>query len=457
MTAQLNPQRDTRDYQQLDAAHHIHAFLDQKALNREGPRVMVRGDGLQLWDNDGKRYLDGMSGLWCTNLGYGRQDLAAAASRQLEQLPYYNMFFHTTHPAVVELSEMLFSLLPDHYSHAIYTNSGSEANEVLIRTVRRYWQILGKPQKKIMIGRWNGYHGSTVAGVSLGGMKALHEQGDFPIPGIVHIAQPYWYGEGGDMSPDEFGVWAAEQLEKKILEVGEENVAAFIAEPIQGAGGVIVPPDTYWPKIREILAKYDILFIADEVICGFGRTGEWFGSQYYGNAPDLMPIAKGLTSGYIPMGGVVVRDEIVEVLNQGGEFYHGFTYSGHPVAAAVALENIRILREEKIIEKVKAETAPYLQKRWQELADHPLVGEARGVGMVAALELVKNKKTRERFTDKGVGMLCREHCFRNGLIMRAVGDTMIISPPLVIDPSQIDELITLARKCLDQTAAAVLA
>ncbi len=239
--------------------------------------------------------------------------------------------------------------------------------------------------------------------------------------------------------------------------MGEENVAAFIAEPIQGAGGVIVPPDTYWPKIREILAKYDILFIADEVICGFGRTGEWFGSQYYGNAPDLMPIAKGLTSGYIPMGGVVVRDEIVEVLNQGGEFYHGFTYSGHPVAAAVALENIRILREEKIIEKVKAETAPYLQKRWQELADHPLVGEARGVGMVAALELVKNKKTRERFTDKGVGMLCREHCFRNGLIMRAVGDTMIISPPLVIDPSQIDELITLARKCLDQTAAAVLA
>ncbi len=337
-----------------------------------------------------------------------------------------------------------------------FTGSGSESNDTVLRMVRHYWSIKGQPQKKVVIGRWNGYHGSTVAGVSLGGMKALHEQGDLPIPGIEHIAQPYWFGEGGDMDPEEFGVWAAEQLEKKILEVGEDKVAAFIAEPLQGAGGVIVPPKTYWPKIREILAKYDILFIADEVICGFGRTGEWFGSQYFGNAPDLMPIAKGLTSGYIPMGGVIVRDEIVHTLNEGGEFYHGFTYSGHPVAAAVALENIRILREEKIVERVKSETAPYLQQRWQELADHPLVGEARGVGLVAALELVKNKKTRERFEGKGVGMLCREHCFRNGLIMRAVGDTMIISPPLVIEKSQIDDLITLARKCLDQTAAAVL-
>ncbi len=225
MTAQLNPQRDTRDYQQLDAAHHIHAFLDQKALNREGPRVMVRGDGLQLWDNDGKRYLDGMSGLWCTNLGYGRQDLAAAASRQLEQLPYYNMFFHTTHPAVVELSEMLFSLLPDHYSHAIYTNSGSEANEVLIRTVRRYWQILGKPQKKIMIGRWNGYHGSTLGSTALGGMKFMHEMGGM-LPDFAHIDEPYWYANGGELSPAEFGRRAALQLEEKILELGAEPIPA---------------------------------------------------------------------------------------------------------------------------------------------------------------------------------------------------------------------------------------
>ena len=447
----------TREWQALSRDHHLPPFTDYKQLNEKGARIITKAEGVYIWDSEGNKILDAMAGLWCVNDGYGREELVQAATRQMRELPFYNLFFQTAHPPVVELAKAIADVAPEGMNHVFFTGSGSEANDTVLRMVRHYWATKGQPQKKVVIGRWNGYHGSTVAGVSLGGMKALHEQGDFPIPGIVHIAQPYWYGEGGDMSPDEFGVWAAEQLEKKILEVGEENVAAFIAEPIQGAGGVIVPPDTYWPKIREILAKYDILFIADEVICGFGRTGEWFGSQYYGNAPDLMPIAKGLTSGYIPMGGVVVRDEIVEVLNQGGEFYHGFTYSGHPVAAAVALENIRILREEKIIEKVKAETAPYLQKRWQELADHPLVGEARGVGMVAALELVKNKKTRERFTDKGVGMLCREHCFRNGLIMRAVGDTMIISPPLVIDPSQIDELITLARKCLDQTAAAVLA
>ncbi|HHR0405720.1 TPA: putrescine--pyruvate aminotransferase [Pseudomonas aeruginosa] len=447
----------TREWQALSRDHHLPPFTDYKQLNEKGARIITKAEGVYIWDSEGNKILDAMAGLWCVNVGYGREELVQAATRQMRELPFYNLFFQTAHPPVVELAKAIADVAPEGMNHVFFTGSGSEANDTVLRMVRHYWATKGQPQKKVVIGRWNGYHGSTIAGVSLGGMKALHEQGDFPIPGIVHIAQPYWYGEGGDMSPDEFGVWAAEQLEKKILEVGEENVAAFIAEPIQGAGGVIVPPDTYWPKIREILAKYDILFIADEVICGFGRTGEWFGSQYYGNAPDLMPIAKGLTSGYIPMGGVVVRDEIVEVLNQGGEFYHGFTYSGHPVAAAVALENIRILREEKIIEKVKAETAPYLQKRWQELADHPLVGEARGVGMVAALELVKNKKTRERFTDKGVGMLCREHCFRNGLIMRAVGDTMIISPPLVIDPSQIDELITLARKCLDQTAAAVLA
>jgi putrescine aminotransferase len=321
--------------------------------------------------------------------------------------------------------------------------------------VRHYWASKGQPEKQVIISRINGYHGSTVAGAALGGMAGMHAQSG-TLPGIVHIPQPYWFGEGGDMTPDEFGIWAAEQLEAKILEVGVDKVAAFIAEPIQGAGGVIVPPETYWPKIREILAKYDILFVADEVICGFGRTGEWFGSDFYGNKPDLMTIAKGLTSGYIPMGGLIVSDKVFEVINRGGDFNHGFTYSGHPVAAAVALENIRILREEKILEQVREETAPYLQKRLRELADHPLVGEVRGVGMLGAIELVKNKQTRERFVDKGVGMICRGHCFNNGLIMRAVGDTMIIAPPLVISKAEIDELVSKARLCLDLTAEAVL-
>ncbi|TBU79611.1 aspartate aminotransferase family protein [Pseudomonas daroniae] len=455
MTAN-NPK--TQQWQAMSRDHHLAPFSDFKQLAEKGPRIITRGEGVHLWDSEGNKILDGMAGLWCIAIGYGREELVEAASKQMRELPFYNTFFQTAHPPVLELAKALSEVTPAGMNHVFFTGSGSEGNDTMLRMVRHYWALKGKPEKTVVIARENGYHGSTVAGASLGGMKGMHEQGGLPIPGIVHIAQPYWFGEGGDMTPEAFGIWAAEELEKKILDVGENNVAAFIAEPIQGAGGVIIPPDSYWPKVREILAKYEILFVADEVICGFGRTGEWFGSDYYGNTPDMMTIAKGLTSGYVPMGGLVVRDEIVEVLNEGGDFNHGFTYSGHPVAAAVALENIRILREEKIVERVREETAPYLQKRLRELADHPLVGEVRGVGMLGAIELVKDKQTRERYpSDKAVGMICRGHCFENGLIMRAVGDTMIISPPLVISKTEIDELVEKARKCLDLTARALLA
>ncbi|CAI8775268.1 Putrescine--pyruvate aminotransferase [Pseudomonas sp. IT-P253] len=448
-----NPQ--TLEWQTLSNDHHLAPFSDNKQLKEKGPRIITKADGVYIWDSEGNKILDGMAGLWCVAVGYGRDELVQAASKQMKQLPFYNTFFMTAHPPVLELAKAIADIAPVGMNHVFFTGSGSEGNDTMLRMVRHYWAIKGQPQKKVIIGRINGYHGSTVAGASLGGMQGMHNQGGL-IPDIVHIPQPYWFGEGSDMTPDEFGVWAAEQLEKKILEVGVDKVAAFIAEPIQGAGGVIIPPDTYWPKIREILARYDILFVADEVICGFGRTGEWFGSNYFGNKPDMMTIAKGLTSGYIPMGGLIVSDKIVDVLNEGGDFNHGFTYSGHPVAAAVALENIRILREEKIIERVREETAPYLQQRLRELADHPLVGEVRGVGMLGAIELVKNKQTRERFEGKGVGMICRGHCFDNGLIMRAVGDTMIISPPLVISKVEIDELVTKVRKCLDLTATEIL-
>ncbi|MDO7930291.1 aspartate aminotransferase family protein [Pseudomonas sp. KFB-139] len=448
-----NPQ--TLEWQALSSEHHLAPFSDYRQLKDKGPRIITRAEGVYLWDSEGNRILDGMSGLWCVAIGYGREELVEAASKQMRELPYYNLFFQTAHPPALELARALSEITPAGMSHVFFTGSGSEGNDTMLRMVRHYWAIKGQPNKKTIISRVNGYHGSTVAGASLGGMTYMHEQGDLPIPGVVHIPQPYWFGEGGDMTPDEFGIWAAEQLEKKILELGVENVGAFIAEPIQGAGGVIVAPDSYWPKIKEILARYDILFVTDEVICGFGRTGEWFGSDFYGLKPDMMTIAKGLTSGYVPMGGLVVRDEIVAVLNEGGDFNHGFTYSGHPVAAAVALENICILREEKIVERVKAETAPYLQKRLRELNDHPLVGEVRGVGLLGAIELVKDKTTRERYADKGVGMICRTFCFDNGLIMRAVGDTMIIAPPLVISLAQIDELIEKARKCLNLTLAAL--
>jgi putrescine aminotransferase len=448
-----NPQ--TEQWQTLSRQHHLAPFTDYQALNRKGARIITKASGVYLWDSEGHKILDGMAGLWCVNVGYGREELVEAAAAQMRELPYYNLFFQTAHPPALELAQEIAQLAPEGLDHVFFTGSGSEANDTVLRMVRHYWATLGQPDKQVVIGRWNGYHGSTIAGASLGGMKGMHAQGGLPIPGIEHIDQPYWYGEGGDMTPEDFGVWAAEQLEKKILDVGEGRVAAFIAEPIQGAGGVIVPPDSYWPKVREILAKYDILFVADEVICGFGRTDEWFGSQYYDLKPDLMPIAKGLTSGYIPMGGVVVHERVVKVLDRGGEFAHGFTYSGHPVAAAVALANIRLLKREGIVNQVKTQTAPYLQQRWRELAEHPLVGEARGVGLVAAIELVKNKETHERYSGLEVGMRCREHCFANGLVMRAVGDTMIIAPPLVINKEEIDELIDKARTCLDLTVREV--
>ncbi|MDD0973552.1 aspartate aminotransferase family protein [Pseudomonas fontis] len=447
-----NPQ--TREWQDLSRDHHLAPFSDYKQLTEKGPRIITKAQGVHLWDSEGNKILDGMAGLWCVAVGYGREELVQAAATQMRELPYYNLFFQTAHPPALELAKAVSDVAPEGMSHVFFTGSGSEGNDTILRMVRHYWAIKGQPNKQVIISRLNGYHGSTVAGAALGGMSGMHAQSG-TLPGIVHIPQPYWFGEGGDMPEAEFGVWAAEQLEKKILEVGEDNVAAFIAEPIQGAGGVIIPPETYWPKIKEILAKYDILFIADEVICGFGRTGEWFGSDYYDLKPDLMTIAKGLTSGYIPMGGVIVRDEVARVVSEGGDFNHGFTYSGHPVAAAVGLENLRILRDEKIIERVREETAPYLQKRLRELNDHPLVGQVRGLGMLGAIELVKDKATRTRYEGQGAGMICRQHCFDNGLIMRAVGDTMIIAPPLVISKAEIDELVEKARKCLDLTLEAL--
>ncbi|MEZ2743691.1 aspartate aminotransferase family protein [Halopseudomonas bauzanensis] len=444
----------TAELRALDAAHHLHPFSDHKDLGARGTRIIERASGVYLWDSEGNRLLDGMAGLWCVNIGYGRTELADAAYRQMLELPYYNSFFQCTHPPAVQLASAIAEQAPAHMNHVFFTGSGSEANDTVVRMVRRYWDLQGQPERKTIIGRINGYHGSTVAGASLGGMAVMHEQGDLPIPGIVHIAQPYWYGEGGDMHEDEFGLWAARQLEEKILQVGTDKVAAFIAEPIQGAGGVIVPPASYWPEIKRIVAKYDILLVVDEVICGFGRTGEWFGSQYYDLQPDLMPIAKGMTSGYLPMGGVIVGDRVASsLIADGGEFFHGYTYSGHPVAAAVGLENLRILHDEHIVDYARNEAAPYLQRKIAALAEHPLVGEVRGAGMLGAFELVSDKASRERFPGKGAaGSLCRDLCISNGLVMRAVGDSMIMSPPLVIQPEEIDELFDKAWRSLNMTA-----
>ena len=450
--------RATEAYQAMDAAHHWHQFTDTADLAAKGARVIVKAEGCWLTDSDGNRILDGMAGLWCVNVGYGREEIADALARQARELPYYNTFFQSTHPPAAEFSEALCAAAPDHMNRVFFTNSGSESNDTVLRLVRVYWDSRGKPEKRAVIGRWNGYHGSTVAATALGGMKGMHDQ-SVGIADIHHIDQPYWFGEGRDtgLTPEEFGLERARQLEAKIQELGPENVAAFIGEPIQGAGGVIIPPETYWPEIQRICRQHDILLIADEVICGFGRTGNWWGSETFGIEPDLMPIAKGLTSGYVPMGGVFISDRVADpVIAHAGEFIHGYTYSGHPLACAAGLVNLRILQEEKLIDRVRDDTGPYLKQLWDGLGDHPLVGEARMTGFVGALELVANKGTMTRFPDAlSAGTRCRDISVANGLVMRAVRDTMIISPPLILTRDECDILIEKARMTLDQLAAEI--
>lgn len=448
--------RSTAQYQALDAAHHIHAFLDQQALNRKGARVMVRGSGLRLWDSDGNSYLDGMAGLWCTQVGYGRPELVAAASRQMEQLSYYNLFFNTTHPAVLELSERLFELLPgNRFSHVIYTNSGSEAIELLIRTVRRFWDIAGRSEKKILIGRRNGYHGSTVGSASLGGMAFMHQMGDLPIPNIEHVGEPYWFAHGGELDEEEFGRRSAAELEARILQLGADKVAAFVAEPFQGAGGMIFPPASYWAEIQRICRRHDVLLCADEVIGGFGRTGEWFAHQHFDFEPDLLAIAKGLTSGYVPMGGLVMSNRVARALvEEGGVFAHGLTYSGHPVAAAVALANLELLHEEGIVERVRVDTGPHLQACLRDaFARHPLIGEIQGAGMVAALQLADGPASRRRFANEAeIATRCHELAFDDGIIIRATAGRLIFAPALVISRTEIDELVSKTVHALARTA-----
>ncbi|MDG1430484.1 MAG: aspartate aminotransferase family protein [Paracoccaceae bacterium] len=451
---QITNHLPTAELQALDAAHHMHPFTSNSELSEKGARVITRADGVTLTDSEGNQILDAMAGLWCVNIGYGRDELAEAAARQMRELPYYNTFFQTTHVPAIALANKLAELAPGDLNHVFFAGSGSEANDTNLRMVRQYWNLKGKPEKSVIISRWNAYHGSSVGSGSLGGMKGMHAQGGMPIPDIHHIDQPDWWSEGGDMSPEDFGLERAQQLEEAILELGEDRVAAFIAEPVQGAGGVIIAPDTYWPEIQRICDKYEILLIADEVICGFGRTGNWFGSQTMNIRPDIMTIAKGLSSGYAPIGGSMVSDEVASVIGS-DEFNHGYTYSGHPVACAVALENLRIMEEENVVGYVRDVAAPYLKEKWESLTDHPLVGEAKISGMMASIALTPSENTRAKFaSDAGtVGYICREFCFGNNLIMRHVGDRMVISPPLVLTTDEIDTLIERARKSLDQCYA----
>ncbi|MDE2299692.1 MAG: aminotransferase class III-fold pyridoxal phosphate-dependent enzyme, partial [Burkholderiales bacterium] len=349
--------RSTQDWQAADAAHYLHPFTDFKSLAHKGSRVITRGDNIYLWDSDGHKILDAMSGLWCVNVGYGRTELIEAATRQMTELPFYNSFFQTATPPAIELAELLAQVSPPQFQHVFFSGSGSEGNDTVVRMVRRYWDLLGQPRRKILVGRRNAYHGSTLAAASLGGMAEMHAQGDLPLPGFTHIEQPHFleHARPGE-TEEQFGLRAAGWLEQRIAELGAEQVAAFVMEPVQGAGGVIVPPAGYAREIQRICRQHGVLLVSDEVICGFGRLGHWFGCQHphIGVEPDLICFAKGVSSGYLPLGGVLVGRRVADALAHGaGEFAHGFTYSGHPVCCAVALANLRALRDEGIVERVR--------------------------------------------------------------------------------------------------------
>lgn len=445
---------DIAELRRLDLAHHLPAQADHKLLfELGGSRIITRADGVYIHDGDGNAILDGMAGLWCVNVGYGREELAKAAYEQMLELPYYNTFFKTATPPPVKLAAKIAEKMGGALSHVFYNSSGSEANDTVFRLARHYWALKGQPQRKIFISRWNAYHGSTVAGVSLGGMRPMQAQGDLPIAGIEHVIQPYAFGEAFGEAPADFAARAAQAIEDKILEVGPENVAAFIGEPVQGAGGVIIPPDGYWPLVEAICRKYGILLVCDEVICGFGRLGEWFGHQHYGVQPDMIAMAKGLSSGYLPISAVGVADHIVaELREKGGDFIHGYTYSGHPTCAAVALANIGILEREGLVERTREDTGPYLAKALARLNDHPLVGETRSLGLLGAVEIVREKGTNHRFLDKEgtAGPIVRDLCIRNGLMVRGIRDSIVCCPPLIITHAQIDELVGIISRSLDE-------
>ncbi|WP_157016165.1 aspartate aminotransferase family protein [Mesorhizobium xinjiangense] len=442
-----------KQLQEIDAAHHLHPFTDHKDLRSAGSRIVTGAKGPYIHDSEGNEILDAMAGLWCVNVGYGRDELAEAAYQQMKELPYYNSFFRCSTPTPVLLSKRLAEIAPAHINQVFYGSSGSEANDTALRLVRHYWALEGKPEKNRIISRNMAYHGSTVAGTSLGGMADMHAQLGGEVPNIAHVTMPYAYelAEPGESEHD-FGLRAARAVEEEILRVGADKVAAFIGEPIQGAGGVKIPPASYWPEIQRICRKYDVLLMLDEVITGYGRTGEWFAAQSMGIEPDTITTAKALTSGYQPLSALLVGDRIASTLvEKGGEFFHGYTYSGHPVACAVALKNLEIIEREGLIERVREETGPYFETALKErIAGHDLVGEVRTFGLLGAIEIVRDKPTKQRFEPEGsAAVSVRDHAIDKGLMLRATGDTMIMSPPLIWTRETIDMACERIVKALD--------
>jgi len=452
---------DTRNIslEEMDKQSMLHPFTPLADHLKNGPKVMAHGKGVELTDIHGNRYIDAMAGLWCVNIGYGRTEIADAIHKQATELAYYHAFGSMATEAPIRLADRLLALAPGDMSKVFFGSTGSDANDTQIKLVWYYNNLRGRPEKKKFISRDRAYHGATVAAASLSGLPLLHNAFDLPLPQMRHVSAPhhYWNAEPGESERD-YSKRLARELDETIEREGPETVAAFIAEPLMGGGGVIVPPEGYFQEIQPVLKKHEVLMIADEVICGFGRLGTWFGSETFGIEPDMVTIAKGLTSGYIPLSGSLISEEIWQVLLESteklGPFGHGYTYSAHPIGAAAAMANLDIIEKEDLVgnaKKVGAHMQAQLRARF---GDHPLVGEVRGVGLVAAVELVKDRQRKEKFdpTLKVAGRTAA-NCLKLGLISRALpnSDALAFSPPLVVTEAEVDEIIDRADRALNET------
>jgi putrescine aminotransferase len=437
--------------QKLDQQHHLHPFtnhLDMYA--QQGTYIMESAEGVHVKDMQGKTLIDGLAGLWCVNVGYGRKEIIDAVQKQMTQLAYYPSFFNTTTEATILLANRITSYAPERLTHAFFSNSGSEANETAIKLIRAYHKIKNTPTKTKILTIGNGYHGVTLATTSMTQLPSCQTPFDLPIPGFVQVPGPYTYGANTTMNHVEYGQWCLRETEKIIAKEGADTIAALFAEPVQGAGGVMVHPEGYLHGLREICRKNSILFVADEVITAFGRVGDWFASKLWNLDPDLLTTAKGITSGYIPLGATLVSREVTATLIQGGYLAHGCTYSGHPVACAAALANLDIIEKEKLIPRTRDITGPYFQKKLREFANHPAVGEVRGVGLIGAMELLPRGGKAMLNSKTPLGPKAMKIGREEGVVVRGIRDILAVAPPLVISESEIDELFAGIQRVLNR-------
>jgi putrescine aminotransferase len=445
----MDPNRLTT-LRQLDEAHHLHPFTDHGDLRRQGTHVVEAANGCYVFDERGHRLLDGLAGLWCVNVGYGRREIADAVHRQMLAVPYYPSFFNTTTEPTILLADQLAALAPPHLTRVFFSNSGSEANETALKLIRAYHKLRGRPGKYKVLSRTFAYHGVTVATTSMTGLPTCYEPFDLPLPGFIHVPGPHPYGANDDRSPAAYATWCLEETERIIVREGAGTIAALFAEPVQGAGGVIVPPPGYLRALRDLCRQHDILFVADEVITAFGRLGDWFASRLWDLEPDLMSMAKGITSGYVPLGATMVNEEIASTLEAGGYLAHGFTYSGHPVATAAGLANLEILRSERLIERVRDDVGPYFQQKLRSFEGHPAVGEVRGCQLIGALDLLPRGGKAALQKPAALGVKAVALCRERGVIVRGIRDLIAVSPPLIITRAQIDDLFAAIGGALDK-------